>query len=90
MAKKYVMYEDGKYSTSDGPANIGNLSDLNTEDKSSIVGAINEVVGDITDVGNNVGDLSNLDTEVKTSLVAAINEINGKIGNYPRAEENSF
>ena len=49
---------------------IGNLSDLTTSVKSSVVAAITEVVSDM-------GDLSDLDSSVKTSLVAAINEALG-------------
>lgn len=47
--------------------NIGNLSNLDTTDKTSIVNAINENTTDI-------GDLSNLDTIAKNNLVNAINE----------------
>lgn len=47
--------------------NIGNLADLDTTDKTSIVNAINENA-------TNIGDLSNLDTTAKNNLVNAINE----------------
>lgn len=49
--------------------NIGTMANLTTTEKSSLVGAINEVDSDI-------GDLTNLDTETKTNLVSAINEVN--------------
>lgn len=49
-------------------AKSGNLSTLETVDKTTLVAAINEIIGDI-------GGLSNLDTTNRTSLVAAINEI---------------
>jgi len=48
--------------------------DLTTEDKSTLVGAINEV-------NTNVGVLSSLATTVKTSIVAAINELVATITN---------
>ena len=53
-------------------AMIGDLVDLNTADKSSIVNAINEVVAII-------GDLTNLTTSDKTSVVNAINEVNANL-----------
>ena len=49
-------------------ANVGDLSKLETKDKSGIVPAVNELDRDI-------GDLSELSTEAKGSLVDAINEI---------------
>ena len=51
---------------------IGSLEDLTTEDKSSVVAAINEVT-------NNVGNLTQLTTTNKTQIVRAINEVNSKI-----------
>ena len=54
--------------------NTGDVSNLNTVNKSSIVGAINELVG-------NEGDITNLNTANKTSLVAAVNELKGNEGN---------
>lgn len=52
--------------------NIGNLTDLNTTEKSTLVGAINEN-------NNNIGDLSSLITTNKTSVIDTINETNQKI-----------
>ena len=54
--------------------NTGDVSNLNTVNKSSIVGAINELV-------SNEGDITNLNTANKTSLVAAVNELKGNEGN---------
>lgn len=61
---------------------IGNLLNLNTSDKSSVVNAINELFGDITTlasnvatISNNIGNLTNLLTTDKTSIVNAINEL---------------
>lgn len=54
----------------ENPANItGDLSDLTTTDKTSIVNAINEIDAEI-------GDLSDLNTTDKTSIVNAVNEVN--------------
>lgn len=50
---------------------IGNLSNLDTTDKTSIVDAINEVKGET----NGIGNLSNLNTEAQNNLVSAINEV---------------
>ena len=47
---------------------IGNLADLETTDKESLVAAINEIVG-------KVGDLTGLNTRDKDNLVDAINEV---------------
>ena len=54
-------------------AKVGNLASLLTSAKTSLVAAINEVVG-------NIGSLSSLATTIKTSLVGAINEVVGNIG----------
>lgn len=68
---------------------IGDLTDLDTTDASSLVDAINEVVGDIGDVAGDLstevtratgveGSLSNLTTTAQGNLVAAINEVHKK------------
>lgn len=54
--------------------NIGDLSELTTTDKLSLVNAINEVNSE----SSSVGDLQDLTTTTKTSVVGAINEVNGK------------
>ena len=51
---------------------IGNLDDLNTTDKDSIVDAINEVLTTLT---TTTGDLNDLNTTDNSNLVAAINEL---------------
>lgn len=53
---------------------IGTLSNLTTTDKTSIVGAVNEVNGK----ADGIGTLSSLTTTDKTSLVGAVNEVNEK------------
>lgn len=50
---------------------IGDLNDLTTTDKDSIVDAINEVVTSL----NKIGDLNDLTTTDKDNLVDAINEV---------------
>ena len=76
-------------SSGENTTNIGDLTNLTTESKSSLVGAINEIdshtdtnTGDISTLniavaGNttHIGDLTNLKTTVKTDLVSAINEV---------------
>ena len=56
-------------------SNIGYLSNLTTTDKTSTVGAINEVKGLSDTNTTNIGDLSNLATTEKSSTVGAINEL---------------
>lgn len=58
---------DATRKTQDLESDIGDTSTLDTEDKSSVVGAVNELKADI-------GDLSELETDEKSSLVEAINE----------------
>ena len=52
----------------------GNRANLHTEDKTSLVAAVNELVGKL-------GTLANLETLTKTNVVAAINELVGKTDN---------
>ena len=60
-------------------AAVGDLADLTTTAKASIVGAINEV--DAKVAGNTAlfGDLDDLTTTAKTSVVAAVNEVDAKV-----------
>ena len=55
--------------------NIGTMSNLTTEEKSSLVGAINEVDSHADTNATNIGTLSNLETSNKTTIVNAINEV---------------
>lgn len=57
---------------------IGDLSDLNTSDKSSVVNAINDSLN-YTDTL--VGDLGDLNTSDKSSVVDAINSVKSDIDN---------
>ena len=61
---------------------IGDLNNLATTDKSSVVNAINEIVNVIS---TNIGDLNNLLTIDKTSIVNAINELVGNISTIVNA-----
>ncbi len=60
---------------------IGDLNDLNTIDKTSVVNAINEVLSDIGAVDTKIGNLANLTTTDKNSVVDAINELVTTIAN---------
>ena len=62
---------------------IGLLSALQTVDKTSVVGAINENFG-------HIGNLSTLTTTEKTNLVGATNELGSAIGQKPNYEEGVF
>jgi hypothetical protein len=69
--------------------NIGTMTDLQTTEKATIVGAVNEVkastVANATNIaGNttNIGTLANLDTTTKSDLVNAINELKSIIDNF--------
>ena len=72
-------------------SNIGTMTDLTTESKSSLVGAINEVDShadtnasnisqNTIDIASNtgaIGNLINLETTTKSNLVSAVNELKG-------------
>ncbi len=66
----------GKANTNE--ANIGTMTNLSTTDKTSLVGAVNEVNTQVTSNKENIGTLTNLNTTDKTSLVGATNEVNDK------------
>ena len=55
--------------------NMGTLSDLTTDDKSSVVNAINEIDSNCDSNATKIGTLTNLETENKTTVVNAINEL---------------
>ncbi len=60
---------------------IGDLDDLTTTDKDSVVDAINELVNSISTLSSNVGDLDDLTTTDKDSIVEAINELVSALSN---------
>lgn len=78
-------------STGENTDAIGTLTDLTTDSKSNLVGAINEVDGhadtnatnisslnvSVSDNTSHIGDLTNLNTTEKNNLVGAINEVDG-------------
>lgn len=53
----------------------GNLDDLDTEEKTGLVAAINELKSQI-------GNLTNLETEEKASLVSSVNEIHRMVSEH--------
>ena len=69
---------------------IGDLNDLNTNEKNSIIDAINEIEGQVdalqrgsyddSELRNLIGELTSLTTTEKNSLVEAINEIDAELG----------
>lgn len=58
---------------------VGDLTELETTDKTNLVAAINEVVGYFDDQAEAQGDLTELETTAKNSIVAAINELVARI-----------
>lgn len=85
------IYE-AKNEADSNATNIGTLSNLTTTEKTNLVGAINEIDGDVGDLSTtvenhttaiasnttNIGTMANLNTTDKSSLVGAVNEVNYK------------
>lgn len=96
MGKIDAGIHTAKNTADTNTTNIGDLTTLTTDSKSTLVGAINEVdshadtnASNITTLnlsvsGNtsHIGDLTDLDTTVKTDLVNAINELKASINNF--------
>lgn len=68
--------------------NVGDLANLQTTDKTSIVNAINEIkadelvdAGDIAQIINDIGDMATLATPVTSDLVGALNSVQTEIDN---------
>lgn len=66
--------------------NLGDLTELETEDKTNLVAAVNEVVGNAEDMADDIeeiaeaqGDLADLTTTEKTNIVGAVNEVVGSV-----------
>ena len=64
---------------------VGNLPDLLTDNKTSTVGAVNELVGDVAGLSSqvgvvetNIGNRTSLSTTDKSNLVNAVNEVASK------------
>jgi hypothetical protein len=58
-------------------SDVGVLSNLSTNVKTSLVAAINEVNNSVSSIQNEVGSLTALNTTDKSSVIAAINEVDG-------------
>jgi parallel beta-helix repeat protein len=69
---KVTAAQAGALSTTDA----GDLAELTTTEKGSLVGAINEVDGHADTNATSIGTLASLTTTEKTNLVGAINELN--------------
>ncbi|AKE44764.1 tail fiber protein [Sinorhizobium phage phiM9] len=70
--------------TNSNEEDIGDTGTLLTDDKSSLVAALNEIVGKFNSgelVSAYIGLLTDLNTSNKSNVVSAINEVNSKIGN---------
>ena len=70
------------YSVKDAQAraNIGTLSELTTDEKTTLAGAVNEVDSHADANARSIGTLSDLETSHKGNLVEAINEVRGSAG----------
>ena len=55
---------------------IGDLTELDTTDKTNLVKAINEIFNDVSGDSTKIGDLNDLNTTSKINIVSAINEVN--------------
>lgn len=70
-------------------ASLGNLDQLNTQTKDTVVAAINELAGSVN-VLPAVGDLNELKTQAKDTVVAAINELASSTGSGLTETEKSL
>lgn len=61
-------------------ANIGTLSELTTDEKTTLAGAVNEVDSHADANASSIGTLSDLETSHKDNLVEAINEVRSIAG----------
>lgn len=96
MSKIDTGIYNAKNEADTNATNIGDLTSLTTDTKSTLVGAINEVdshadtnAGNIsqntTDIATNtshIGTMTNLTTTEKTNLVGAVNEINALLSKF--------
>jgi len=97
LAGKHVRYDEAQTLTTAqqsqarsnigaaASADVGTLSSLNTTEKGSLVGAVNEVRGTAETNKTAIGTLSSLATTAKSNLVAAVNEVNTAAGNAATA-----
>lgn len=94
MANVIVKVYDGLGNEHDiDSEKIGELSELNTDAKDSVVNAINEVYekANTPDIDPDViGNIEELETDAKDSLVNAINEVDGRVPKVTTADEGHF
>ena len=69
------IFEELNTKINTATTNIGNLENLDTTNKETLVSAINEVKGMSDDNNDKIGDLQELDTTNKENLVSAVNEV---------------
>lgn len=79
------IFEELNTKINTATTNIGNLENLETTNKETLVSAINEVKGMSDDNSNKIGDLEDLDTTNKETLVSAINEVKDEVGTKAKA-----
>lgn len=70
-------------------AKIGDMTTLTTDEKTTIVGAINEVDAHADSNKAEIGDRSELTTDEKTTLVGAINEVDSHADNATTLANNA-
>lgn len=68
---------------------IGDMKTLTTDDKTTLVGAINEVDEHADANKINIGNLSALTTDEKTTIVGAINEVDSHANTAQQAADNA-
>ncbi|QIG67946.1 putative tail fiber protein [Rhizobium phage RHph_Y68] len=75
--------------TNSNESGVGDLDELDTAVKTSVVAAINDLVSKFDSgelVSTYIGQLSNLNTNSKSTVVSAINEVNNKVGDITALE----
>ena len=70
-------------------AKIGDMSTLTTDEKTTLVGAINEVDAHADSNKAEIGDRSELTTDEKTTLVRAINEVDAHANTAQQAADDA-
>lgn len=99
--KKSTDHDDRYYTEKEIDTKIGDLTTLNTNEKTNIVGSINELQTGLTEhkssedhdnryhtkieIGNMIGVLTDLTTTAKDNIVNAINEIVTSITNHKKS-----
>lgn len=79
VSLKEYFTASAQVNVSSTTAGVGDLSQLDTEEKGSLVKAINEVAKK-TGTDSRIGDLKDLKTENSDTIVDAINELDDEIG----------